>query len=106
MRASENARDPMDQRDFDQALASAFDENDEDFKNKENVKMCLIDQIEARGIEQGFERGLERGLEEGEIRTLWGLVRKGRLTVDEAAEEVGLTVEAFATRAKELLSED
>ena len=41
------------------------------------------------------EKGREEGLEEGRLETFVSLVRKGLLTFDEAASEVGTTVSEF-----------
>ena len=54
------------------------------------------------GARKGRKEGRKEGRREGEIRALWGLVQKERLTLCEAAEEVGLTVSEFEKRAREL----
>ena len=41
------------------------------------------------------EEGREEGLAEGQKKTLFSLVQKGRLSVSEAAEELGITEEEF-----------
>ena len=47
-------------------------------------------------LSQGVKaEGREEGISIGEMRMLIKLVRKGRLTVEEAAEDAGMTVEKF-----------
>ena len=54
---------------------------------------------EKKGIEIGEQRGEKRGIEIGEkrgaIKTLIRMVNKGKYTIEEAAEEAGITVPEF-----------
>ncbi len=60
------------------------------------VDMCnLSDVIEERAMKKGMEKGMEKGIIEGSFGTLVSLVKKGRLTEEEAAEELGITAEEF-----------
>lgn len=54
-----------------------------------------IEQGRQEGIEQGRQEGIEQGRQEGTLHTLCELVRKGLLSEKAAAEEAGMTVEAF-----------
>ena len=76
-------------------------------KNRAEVKnMFLTEYDEARtnaemradGYEDGFEDGREEGREEGAFSTLINLVNKGRISLNEAAEEAGVTVEEFKAK--------
>jgi predicted transposase/invertase (TIGR01784 family) len=49
-----------------------------------------------RGMEQGIERGMERGMERGRVEVARTLVTKG-MSVEEAAEIAGISVEALET---------
>ena len=53
--------------------------------------------VEGRveGREEGRVEGLEEGRKEGTTKTLVKLVRSGRITAIEAAEELGISVESF-----------
>ena len=55
-----------------------------------------------KGWEDGRKKGNEEGREEGRILTLYELVRKGILSMADAAEGVGLTVDGFVDRANAL----
>ena len=54
---------------------------------------------EKTGSEIGEQRGEKRGIEIGEkrgaIKTLIRMVNKGKYTIEEAAEEAGITVPEF-----------
>ncbi len=56
----------------------------------------------AEGREEGRAEGREEGIEIGELRTLTGLVKKGRLTLAEAAEEAHMTEEEFMAKTMNL----
>lgn len=53
------------------------------------------------GLENGREEGLEEGRTEGKLQMLFHLVKKGRISQSEAAEEAGLTEEVFLKRMEE-----
>ena len=52
------------------------------------------------GIEIGQKRGIEIGQQQGAVMQLIRSVRKGKYTVEEAAEEAGMTVKAFREEMK------
>ena len=57
--------------------------------------MCeVLDRIENRGIEKGIEKG--------KVLTLAELVKKGLLTIQQAAKEMNVTVTKFKALTKEL----
>lgn len=66
-----------------------------------------VKQEEARqeglsiGLSQGLSRGLSQGLEQGELKTLYGLVQDGIMTIQDAAVRKNLTTEEFQERLKE-----
>ena len=73
-----------------------FEETINDLKGKENINMCeVLDRVEARGIEKGIEKGIEQGIKRGTINTLISLVKDGILSIDEASERAGVSVEDF-----------
>ena len=53
------------------------------------------------GLENGREEGRAEGREEGSLQILFQLVKKGRLSQSEAAEEAGLTEEEFMKKMEE-----
>lgn len=59
----------------------------------EAVKMDLID----IGINQGMRKGMQKGI----LMTLIDLVKKDLLSVEDAAQQAGLSVEAFRKSMKE-----
>ena len=69
----------------------------------EVVGMLLTEYNEAEAMElfreEGREEGLEKGREEGTLETLVALVRKGLLTVRQAAEQAQLSDAEFKVRA-------
>ena len=59
--------------------------------------MCeVLDRIENRGIEKGIEKG--------KVLTLTGLVKKGLLTIQQAAKEMNVTVTKFKALTNELVT--
>ena len=76
---------------------------DERFRNEYNsmsekggITMCEIyDKILRQGEEKGIEKGIEKGKAEGILMTLVSLVKKGLLTISQAAEEAQMSVEEF-----------
>ena len=63
-------------------------------KDKEESNMC-------EAIEGLIEDGRKEGRKEG-IKALISLVKKGFITMQQAADEIGLTVENFEKEAKNL----
>jgi hypothetical protein len=62
---------------------------------KERVDMCEA----IEGIRNdAMEEGIAKGLEEGVLKTLVGLVKKGLLTVAQAAEEANMSVPEFENK--------
>ena len=55
---------------------------------------------EASQIDDAYEEGRAEGREEGTLQTLARLVARGRLTVSEAAEDAGMSVEEFENLTK------
>ena len=49
----------------------------------------------SRRIEKGMQQGKKEGLEIGELRMLVKQIKKGRLTIEEAAEDAAMSVEEF-----------
>ena len=51
------------------------------------------------GSEIGRQQGFKIGLKAGTIKALLNLIKKHKITVEEAAEEVGMTTEEFEKNA-------
>ena len=68
--------------------------------NKELYERDLKEDAREEGLAEGRAEGRAEGFAEGRTEVLLSLVRKGRLTVEEAAEEANMGIAAF----KELLN--
>lgn len=68
--------------------------------------MCtVLDKVFSDGERKGEERGEEKGLIKGLIKGMISLLEKGKITVEDAAEEANLSVEEFTARMNELKKE-
>ena len=67
----------------------------------EAIKGLLNDAL-AKGEAKGIAEGKAEGRTEGALETLAGLVKKGLLTVAQAAEEAHMSVAEFKKKAKAL----
>ena len=52
-----------------------------------------------QGMQQGMQQGIQQGILQGKLETVVSMYRKGKLTVDECAEELGMTVNQFLAEA-------
>ena len=52
----------------------------------------------AEGMEKGRAEGMADGMVKGRLETLLGLVKKGFLTLAQAAEEANMTVPEFEAK--------
>ena len=57
------------------------------------------------GIKEGIKLGRKEGLELGEIQMLVKQMQKGRITMEEAAEDAGMTVEKFTYAMEHVMSQ-
>jgi predicted transposase YdaD len=57
------------------------------------------------GKAEGIEEGIKEGQKTGEMNMLIKMLRHGRITVDEAAAEAGMSVEKFNKCAESLPSQ-
>ena len=77
-------------------LQEEFDiKMDEDMKGAWRTMCNLSDLIEERGIERGIEKGIEQGIERGQLTLLSRLIDSEKLTKEEAAAMMNMTVEEF-----------
>ena len=75
-------------------LQEEFDiKMDEDMKGAWRTMCNLSDLIEDRGIERGIEKGIEQGIERGQLTLLSRLIDSEKLTKEEAAAMMNMTVE-------------
>ena len=66
---------------------------------KERVNMCkALEDMLSDAKEEGMKQGMEQGMEQGRIKMLVELVKKGRLTIQQAAEEAEMTEEEFKVK--------
>lgn len=68
-------------------------------EGKEEIDMCRAVEIM---MNESREQGIEQGIEIGAIRMLIKQVGKGRITIEEAAEDAALTVEEFKKLSNEM----
>ena len=47
------------------------------------------------------QEGIKEGIKEGEFKTIYSFVKKGRMTIEEAANDIGITVEQLLEGFKE-----
>ncbi len=59
--------------------------------HKEGNDMC-------KAIDDIYNDGVELGMEKGNLQTIINLVIKGKLTIEDGAEELGISVEDLKTR--------
>lgn len=72
-------------------------------KKGEKITMCkIMDAAINKGVKIGIEKGEKRGEKKGELGLLSRLIKKGRLTLQQAAEEVGMTPEKLELALKKL----
>lgn len=65
-------------------------------EKEEKIDMCkAIDDMLSEREARGAAKGEIRGIEIGEFRMLVKQVKKGRLTIEEAAEDAAMSVEEF-----------
>lgn len=62
-------------------------------------EMCKIME-ETR--EEGIARGIARGIAQGRLETTVKYYRKGAISAEEAAKDLGMTVEEFRKKAAEI----
>ncbi len=54
----------------------------------------------SQGIKQGISQGIKQGISQGKKETVLKLLRRGKLTVEEIAEDSGLSVEEVEQLAR------
>ena len=60
----------------------------------------IYNQGRKEGEEKGWKKGQKHGQKQGQMETLLAMIRINRLTLQEAAEIVGVTEEVFRERGK------
>ena len=60
-----------------------------------NISLDILDRVEAIDVCKAVEEMINEGEERGELRMLAKQVRKGRITIEQAAEDADMTVEQF-----------
>ena len=68
--------------------------------NETEVMELFKEEGRVEGRIEGRIEGREEGREEGQIMTLVGLARKKYITIEQAAEEAGMSVEEFLEKMK------
>lgn len=69
-------------------------------ETREDGKIEGITEGIAIGREEGIEIGMEKGMEKGILTTLISLVKKGILTLSQAAEQANMSVAEFERKAR------
>ena len=68
-------------------------------KEREVTKVCSLGDALK---EAGREEGKKEGIIEGQVKSLTKYIDNGRITVDEAATSVNMTVEDFLKKRQEI----
>ena len=101
-----------DEKGFSSGIDRAITDMPEDFvikpfleAHRTEVKGMLLEEYNETEVmelfkEEGRIEGREEGREEGQILTLVGLARKNYITIEQAAEEAGMSVEEFLGKMK------
>lgn len=91
---------------LEEAIDAALDDLPDDsvikpflLANRAEVKlMCITEYDEEKTYADRLEEGIEIGEERGTLKTLAGLVKRGLLTLAQAAEEAQMTVAEFKAK--------
>ena len=69
----------------------------EEQEKYDNSMMVMWDNyaVYKHAEEKGMKKGIEKGIEKGANKMLFTLVTKGKLDIDTAAEEAGVSVSEF-----------
>ncbi|MBQ6482848.1 MAG: hypothetical protein IJI45_17225 [Anaerolineaceae bacterium] len=59
-----------------------------------------MEYVFEQGHEQGLQQGHEQGVEDGQFQTLIGLTKKKYITIEQAAEEAGMSIEEFLEKMR------
>ena len=54
----------------------------------------------SQGISQGITQGISQGIDLGQFRTLGNLTEKKYITIEQAAEEAGMSTKEFISKIK------
>ena len=54
-----------------------------------------------QGLKQGRKQGRIQGRKEGQLETLNKLIKKGKLSIEDAADSANMTVEDFLKKKKD-----
>ena len=68
--------------------------------DKEQQMEYVLEQGHEQGLLQGRDQGLQQGIENGQFQTLIGLTKKNYITIDQSAEEAGMSVEKFLEKMR------
>ena len=98
MEGKEDTEDPF-IREVREAVQKAKlrDEWRQEYMRLADLQDDWFEEGREQGLEEGRKEGREEGREEGILQTLVKLVRKGRLSLDEAIVDSGLSKEEFMT---------
>ena len=72
------------------------------YKKGKEIIMTVSEKIYNAGLNNGKIEGKIEGIKEGEFKTLISLIKKGFLTLQQAAEQMGMSIENFEKEAKNL----
>ena len=77
-------------------LAAKFDS--EEFRNVQNLDEVI--KMTYTFIDYEKEKAAKEGRAEGEFNTIYNFIKKGRLTLEEAASDIGISVEQLLANFK------
>ena len=66
-----------------------------------NLSYAIMEEGFKTGRKQGRIQGRKIGREEGQLETLNKLIKKGKLSIEDAADSANMTVEDFLKKKKD-----
>ena len=67
--------------------------------DEQKARKFEYEEIKQEGIAEGLAKGEAKGRTEGKLEAYAKMVRKNRITVNDAAEDTGMSVKDFCTQA-------
>ena len=90
--------------DFEVPMTETFESEVREMCNlSEGVMEKGIEKGLQEGMQKGMQKGLQKGMEKGEIRMLVKQVKKGRLTIQQAAEDAEMTIDQFQAEMEQMV---
>ena len=66
-----------------------------------NLSYAVMEEGRIQGRRQGLQQGRKQGRIQGQLETLNKLIKKGKLSIEDAADSANMTVEDFLKKKKD-----